>query len=262
MEEIHKLRAQLSSLILSVSPSLSSSLLSPSLARPTEIQLKVLRQLLSASFIDQIAVRADLLSSDPKILSLGGQNGAVRKGSKMSSTRGVPYLAAGIPGGVAFIHPGSGFFHGKPPEWITWQEAVKSNSKRAIDNEDGNEGAELKGEREVERNIWLKNITRINPSWISTLGRTLCSFSKPTELPRSNASTSSNMSTKNLAEQIRANKSMQNKVGGSSSETEREVYLTPNYNAGKSDITPTGWELPPVKAKQRLVGGRLLTEME
>ena len=109
MEEIHKLRAQISGIVQTNFPESDAgfvaNLLPPSALqvrltqapgnegdRLTCIQLKVLRQLLAAGFIDQVAVRKDKVSKD----------GA--SGQQYTTSRGVPYRAIGIDEDV-FIHP-------------------------------------------------------------------------------------------------------------------------------------------------------------
>ena len=77
------------------------------------LQLKVLRQLLTAGFIDHVAVRKDLLSKNPE-------------GSKYSSSRGIPYCALDVDEDV-FIHPTSILFHSPPPDYVVYQEIVRSN---------------------------------------------------------------------------------------------------------------------------------------
>jgi ATP-dependent RNA helicase DHX37/DHR1 len=74
----------------------------------------VLRQLLTAGFIDQVAARRDL----------------IQKGSasvpKFATSRGVPYKAMGISEDV-FIHPSSVLFNIPPPDYIVFQELVRTS---------------------------------------------------------------------------------------------------------------------------------------
>ena len=71
-------------------------------------------------------------------------------------------------------------------------------------------------------------ITKINSAWLPTLGRTMCTFSKPIETP-----------TWTLAKGART----------TTSDT-RETFLIPRFGSG------VGIELKPVKITQRLVNGR------
>lgn len=122
MQEIHKLRAQISTIAASALPSLAASsssknepLFSPKLGPPNVTQLKIIRQLITAAFIDQIAVRKDII--DPSSGSAG---------AKFTSTRGVAYRAMGVDEDV-FIHPSSVMFHSAPPEWVVWQDVVRTS---------------------------------------------------------------------------------------------------------------------------------------
>lgn len=51
-------------------------------------------------------------------------------------------------------------FHHTPPEYLVYTELHKSTTGKN----------------------WLKGITKINPSWIWSLGKNLCSLTRPTEL--------------------------------------------------------------------------------
>ncbi|SPO30585.1 related to ECM16 - putative DEAH-box RNA helicase [Ustilago trichophora] len=251
MEEIHKLRAQLCSLISSTFPDLSSSLSNPKLAPPNETQLKVIRQLIASAYIDQVAVRADLISNE-SVVSSSTVNPDERTnqmlyrlrtkggGDRMQSTRGVPYKAMGVPG-FAFIHPTSSFYHTTPPSWIVFSEVQKSNSKFA------KVGTE---EEEVRETVWLKTLTKINPVWLTKLGKALCSFSKPTPV---NATGTGELDR--LKANVLAMKSGERKAV----EEVRDVLVTPTYAVGSENdglAGGLGWQLPAVKAKQRFVEGR------
>ncbi|KAH7885390.1 P-loop containing nucleoside triphosphate hydrolase protein [Phlebopus sp. FC_14] len=141
MEEIHKLRAQISNIVNATFPSVRTDL-SSALRPPSETQLKVLRQLLTAAFIDQVAVRKDVVQ---KKLATGVQ---------FKTSKGVPYRALGISEDV-FIHPSSVISQCSPPDYVVFTEIVRTTKP------------------------WLKGVTVINPAWLSTLGKTtLCTFTK------------------------------------------------------------------------------------
>lgn len=262
MEEIHKLRAQLCSLISSTFPNYGSSLSSPKLKPPTETQLKVIRQLIAAAYIDQVAVRADLIGNESvtssslvhpdertsemlfKLKNAGG-------GDRMQSTRGVPYKAMGVPG-FAFIHPTSSFYHATPPSWLVFGEVQQSAGKYAKTGDDDADSSAA-----VRNTIWLKLVTKINPVWLSTLGRTLCTFSKPTPVVGSGAGGGSSAE---LASSIQAMKAGQQSVG----QTSRSVLVTPTYAVGSETdglAGGLGWELPSIKATQTLVKGRWILQL-
>ncbi|KAF8630939.1 hypothetical protein AX17_005296 [Amanita inopinata Kibby_2008] len=142
MEEIHKLRAQISNIVQVNFPGIDAGF-KAKLKPPNDLQLKVLRQLLAAAFIDQVAVRKDKVDK------------AVSSGAQYANTKGVPYRAMNIADDV-FIHPSSILTGGPPPEYVVYHEVVQTTR------------------------VWLKGLTVINPSWLSSLGRSsLCTFSKP-----------------------------------------------------------------------------------
>lgn len=70
----------------------------------------MLRQLIAASFIDQVAVRKDLLE--------GGR-------VKSQSAHGVAYRATGIAEDV-YIHPSSSLYNAAPPDCVCFQEVQKT----------------------------------------------------------------------------------------------------------------------------------------
>ncbi|GAA6000763.1 hypothetical protein JCM10207_004646 [Rhodosporidiobolus poonsookiae] len=144
MQEIHKLRAQISRIVASTFPGVDAGFV-PKLPPPNETQLKVLRQLLTSAFIDQVAIRKDLVDKSSNVSY-----------AKVPSTRGVPYRAFGIDEDL-FIHPSSNLFHGAPPEFIVYNELHRTSR------------------------VWLKTITKVNPAWLPVLGRPMCTFSKPVE---------------------------------------------------------------------------------
>ncbi|KAF9485838.1 P-loop containing nucleoside triphosphate hydrolase protein [Pholiota conissans] len=142
MEEIHKLRAQISAIVQANFPGIDSGFI-PQLSPPTDHQLKVLKQLLTAGFIDQVAVRKDIVDK---------QQGS---GAKYSNAKGVAYQALGIQEDV-YIHPSSLLIGAPPADYLIFTEVVRSSR------------------------VYLKGLTVINPAWLSSLGKdTLCTFSKP-----------------------------------------------------------------------------------
>lgn len=129
MEEIRKLRAQISSIVQVNFPGTDPEF-SPLLSLPSDpqvnlppfasamfdlqFQVKVLRQLLTAGFIDQVAVRKDIVD---KRYSTGNQ---------YTSSRGVAYKALGVSDDV-YIHPSSLLFNAVPPEYLIYQDLVKTS---------------------------------------------------------------------------------------------------------------------------------------
>ncbi|WRT64167.1 uncharacterized protein IL334_001096 [Kwoniella shivajii] len=183
MQEIHQLRSQISTI---------AKVPLGKLLPPNATQLKVLRQILTAGFIDQVAVREDLV---------------LKKGVTYESTRGVIYRAVGLNSEPIYIHPSSSLFHQSPPDFLVFSELTRNSSNKT----------------------WIKGLTKINPTWLTTLGKGLCSFSKPIEMPKTKSTI---ITTKNK-----------------SGVEEREVYVTPHFK----DL---GVDLPIMKMKQRKEGPR------
>ncbi|WFC99204.1 RNA helicase [Malassezia yamatoensis] len=237
MEEIHQLRAQLGRIILTnlggISEEESRRLLDPSLDMPDTKQCKVLQQLLTAIYVDRVAVRADIVNAPE------AQDSLAMRGSKLASTRHVPYVALGVQGPV-YVHMSSTFFHRSPPEWVVFGELHRGTPKIASTSDESTPPAKT----------WLKLLTRINPAWLPKLGRTLCSFSQPTEVQPSGA-------IKQLAESMRTAKK------GEVARPERTILLTPRYGGSMEDGGAgqgLGWELPAVTAKQRFENGHWVTQ--
>lgn len=143
MEEIHKLRAQISRIVESVSG--VDAGFSPALQPPSADQSKVLRQLLTAAFVDQIAVRKDLVDKKSGL-------------PKDVIGRNTAYRVMGLADDV-FIHPASIHYLQTAPEFIVYQELHRTSR------------------------VWLKGITKSNGSWLPILAKSLCTFSKPVEDP-------------------------------------------------------------------------------
>ena len=76
-------------------------------------QIKVLRQLLAAAFIDQVAVRKDKVDK------------ATSSGTQWTNCKGVPYRAMGIAEDV-FIHPSSALTGNSPPEYVVYHEVIRT----------------------------------------------------------------------------------------------------------------------------------------
>ncbi|KAJ3513040.1 hypothetical protein NLJ89_g3170 [Agrocybe chaxingu] len=142
MEEIHKLRAQISNIVHANFPTTDPNFI-PRLPPPHNRQLKALRQILTAGFLDQVAVRKDLVDSSET------------SGNKYATSKGVAYRALGVSEDV-YIHPSSILFNFSPPDYVVYHEIVRTTQ------------------------IFLKGLTVINAAWLSSLGgNTLCTFPKP-----------------------------------------------------------------------------------
>ena len=116
MEEIHKLRAQISNIVQTNFPDVQTGF-EANLRPPSALQLKVLRQLITAGFIDQVAVRKDI-----------AQKGRIDgSGTQYTTSRGVAYQALGIPDEDVFIHPSSVLASQPAPEYVVYLEIVRTS---------------------------------------------------------------------------------------------------------------------------------------
>ena len=139
-----------------------------------------------------------------------------------------------------YIHVSSALFHRAPPEWVVFGAVHQSAPKEAV--VDG--GTDAPPPRR-----WLKMLTRISPAWIPTLGRSLCTFSQPSE-----------SAAPDVRGQLRG--AMRALKEGGSAGIRRQVLLTPRYGGALEDGAAAGglgWELPPVRATQVLEQGRWVT---
>ncbi len=84
-------------------------------------------------------------------------------------------------------------------------------------------------------------MTKVNPTWLSSLGKSLCTFSRPLEMPSS-------------AVQARVAAAQSKGPTVPKESDERDVFVTPHFGN-------LGIELPPVKAKQVRQGGRWVLQV-
>lgn len=145
MEEIRKLRRQLTNLVSSNFPDVDVCL-DPKMKPPNAVQLKVLRQVLTAGFIDSVAIRQDVLETG------GG------KGVRYKNSRNVVYKLLWSDE-EAFIHPSSILYSQEPPAMLVYSELYKGGKN------------------------WLKGVTSVESKWIAKIGKDLCSFGRPLDFP-------------------------------------------------------------------------------
>ncbi|KAL7272160.1 putative ATP-dependent RNA helicase DHR1 [Rhizina undulata] len=123
MTEINKLRQQLTKIVETNNKHFISGF-EPKLPKPTDIQVKALKQILAAGFIDQIALRADLVPNSPYKLSGGSKNPI-----------DVPYITlfpssdAAYEEPVVYIHPSSILATSSTlPEYIVYSDLRRAAS--------------------------------------------------------------------------------------------------------------------------------------
>ena len=74
-------------------------------------QLKAIRQIITAGFIDQVAIRKGLLD---------------KTANTYSSTRGIAYRIM-LTDEDVYIHPSSVLYHQKPPDFVVYQELQRTS---------------------------------------------------------------------------------------------------------------------------------------
>ncbi|CAG8627079.1 1193_t:CDS:2, partial [Racocetra fulgida] len=110
MQEIHKLRGQITNIVQTNCHGVDVYV-DPKMKPPSAIQLEALRQIIAAGFIDQVAIRKDVVDGT---------------GKTYSSTRGITYSTMWTDEDV-FVHPSSVLYHEKPPDFVVYQELQRTN---------------------------------------------------------------------------------------------------------------------------------------
>ncbi|KAF9583171.1 putative ATP-dependent RNA helicase DHR1 [Lunasporangiospora selenospora] len=151
MQEVHQLRGQLTRLVqdnfgnnasAEARASVSSLAFDPFMPKPTSRQLTAIRQIVACSFLDQIAIRKDLI-------------GAVER--QYSKAKTVPYVTMWSKESV-YIHPSSGLFGfsvENAPAMIVYQDLQRTIKAVEIASKPSK--------------IYLKGLTAVNPKWMANL---------------------------------------------------------------------------------------------
>lgn len=152
MQHMLKLRAQLTRIVNAMyadEPAFTSIELSPSLPPPDDATQSVLRQLVAAGFLDQVAKRVP--------------PGTITDGSKIE--RNCAYIAAtGAVTEPVYIHPHSAVFSPNPaklPPFVVYQHIMRSSR------------------------AYMKMVTAVEPGWLASIakGTPLCKYSPPLAEP-------------------------------------------------------------------------------
>lgn len=118
---------------------------------------------MTAGFIDQVAVRKDRVEQSST-------------GAQYATSKNVPYRALGVSEDV-FIHPTSVLADMAPPEYIVFNEIVRTSRIWVK----GIQTPLVPIDIVLTRSMLL-GVTVVNPAWLASLGKpTLCHFSKPTK---------------------------------------------------------------------------------
>ncbi|CAZ83426.1 unnamed protein product [Tuber melanosporum] len=219
MQETHKLRQQISKIIVANCPGVLSSF-NPKLPPPSTAQVKALKQIIASGFIDQVAIRADLLPNSPYKLS---QNSVKR-------VTEVPYMTLFASSAfqrpsdeglsldpAVYIHPSSVLAsQSLYPEYLVYSELKKSASPTG--------------------KVRMKPLTSVTGAHLAALakGTPLITYSKPLgHVPP--------------------------KVLDDSMGRRRECWVVPRIGGaiGRSEV---GWGLPARKVVQRKEMGRWVVE--
>ncbi|KAJ1992016.1 putative ATP-dependent RNA helicase DHR1 [Dimargaris cristalligena] len=178
MLEIRKLRGQLTRLVQLHCPQLDLYV-DARLTPPTERQLKVIRQTITAGFIDQVAVRWDLVHNQPPPgLPTNHTNYAANRPGKTCRYTAYVSMTSAEP---VFVHPTSVLYHESPPETLAYQELQRTasrvnNPNVALDPEITDADRE---QLAAEGRLWMKGNTTVHPRWLAVLGKSLTTYSKP-----------------------------------------------------------------------------------
>ncbi|OAD80681.1 hypothetical protein PHYBLDRAFT_129312 [Phycomyces blakesleeanus NRRL 1555(-)] len=146
MEEIRKLRWQLTNLMAALFENVDVWV-DPKMLPPTKRQIKFLKQVITAGFIDSVAIRKDVIEN-------GGQGG-----TRFKNARGVAYKLMWSEE-EAFIHPGSILYSQEPPIALVYNELFKGATKTCF-----------------------KGVTAIDTKWLPEIGKEFCSFGRPLDHP-------------------------------------------------------------------------------
>ncbi|KAF9438878.1 putative ATP-dependent RNA helicase DHR1 [Entomortierella beljakovae] len=146
MQEIHQLRGQLTRMVqdnFANSPTVASLTFDPYMEKPTPRQLVAIRQIVACSFLDQIAVRKDLVGTVEANYS--------------KKAKAVPYVTMWSKESV-YIHPSSGLFGfsmDKAPAMVVYQDLQRTVKAVEIENKPSK--------------IYLKGLTVVDTKWVATL---------------------------------------------------------------------------------------------
>lgn len=144
MKEIHQLREQLTYLVNTVYPQDEPIGMDPNLQPPSPEQELLLRQVITAGLVDQVA----RLHTDRSEMGYINEAKAQKHFQYMTVKTNE----------VVYVHPSS-FLFGQHEEYVVYRELVQT------------------------KKTYMKGVTAIHPSWLCSLGTALCQLSKPLETP-------------------------------------------------------------------------------
>ncbi|ERS95599.1 ATP-dependent RNA helicase DHX37/DHR1 [Sporothrix schenckii 1099-18] len=231
LREVQKMRRQITNLLRTNVPVHAAANLTyqEQLPRPTDVQIRLLKQMVAAGFPENIALRADLSPNPPQYTNAGG---AVHKPRRAIE---VPYRTlfpvpsdGGASGGghasrteFVYIHPSSPLAHMTVAECP--QYVVYSHLQRTAPSPDMDAAVSLPKVR-------MRALTDISGLQLASLlqGTPLLAYGKP------------------IKETFRSDDGR-----------ERECWVVPTLQADDgSGVGGMGWPLPAIKVRQRKVPGQ------
>ncbi|KAJ1978627.1 putative ATP-dependent RNA helicase DHR1 [Dimargaris xerosporica] len=262
MLEIRKLRAQLTRLMQSHLPSIPLAV-DPRLAPPSPAQLAAIQQAIVAGLIDQIAIRWDLVYTEPPPPPPGASSNSQWRKPSGKSCRSAAYVTMWANDPV-YVHPTSAVYHSTPPDAIAYHELERSmkqlnNPSLALDidvTEADKEKLKAQGK------LWLKGNTAVQLPWLPVLGKAMCTFSKPLQfpIPRYFYSKQLQALSPEQRKQLYRGRAVSLDSSGESVTTglalDKDVMVaTVNVSFGLKS-----WPIPQVQVQQRRIGTRWVFE--
>ncbi|KAJ2511868.1 putative ATP-dependent RNA helicase DHR1 [Coemansia sp. RSA 1939] len=153
MSEIRKLRGQLTNLVQMYCAGVDV-VMDPHMPPPSKLQQSVIRQIILAGFLDQVAVRADIA---------GFHSPDEEMAIKRRGIHATPYVTMWSDEPV-FVHP----------ESVAYVAARRSGSMPQ---------AVVYSELQRTTRLWAKAVTIVNTKWLATIGQPLCTFGNPLPYP-------------------------------------------------------------------------------
>ncbi|KAJ2613647.1 putative ATP-dependent RNA helicase DHR1 [Coemansia sp. RSA 1365] len=154
INEIRKLRQQLTALMQTYCPNAGAKMVQR-MAPPSKTQQMVIRQIVLAGFVDQVAVRGDIA---------GYHASDDEAETRRRGLHAVPYMTMWNSEPV-FIHP----------ESVVYATVQSSGSMPQ---------AVVFAELQHSTRMWAKVATVVSSRWLATIGQPLCSFGNPLPFPR------------------------------------------------------------------------------
>ncbi|KAJ1913724.1 putative ATP-dependent RNA helicase DHR1 [Mycoemilia scoparia] len=174
MAETRKLRSQLTHLVQANCPGIDVAM-NPKMQPPSPKQATVLRQVILAGFIDQVAIRIDLAGPTSMTEAvMQQQNELAQSASYGGGGKSAKSLLSGAyitmwSDELVFIHPESVAHK---------NQSIKSGSGAGVWPD-----AVVYTELQRTSRLYMKGVTVIDPRWLVAIGRGLCEFGKPRAHP-------------------------------------------------------------------------------